>query len=212
MRISHTSRRTLLASLAAAALLFASAGSRAQTAGGVHVVTVLSFGCPVCLMSEGIDAAIASAVTSVGGRFVPAPVPTGDDTVGNRERVYYAARDLNSALAEPVKRSLYRGSQEVQVPLSDMMQVYTWLQQDMPQLEPQLGAIFQRAQSTEARDAMYRAARLAFNAGVTKLPAYLVIHNGRTVAALDPSSVAGQTFTALRDEVIARVQKAAATP
>ncbi len=209
---SPRSRRTVLAALLGGALLCAGTSARAQAPNSVHVVKILSFGCPVCLMSEGIDAAIASAVSAAGGRFVPAPVPTGDDTVGNKERVYYAARDLNAAWAEPVKRSLYRGAQEVQVPLSDMMQVYTWLQQDLPSLEPHLGPVFQRAQSNEARDAMFRAARLALNAGVTKLPAYLVVHNGRTVAALDPSSVPGQSFTALRDEVIARVQKAASTP
>lgn len=174
----------------------------------VDVVKVLSLSCPVCRAAEAHDTAIAQAVAEAGGRFVFAPVPTDPDAVaGARERVYYAARDLAPELERSVKFSLYKGSQDMSVPLNDYLQVYTWLSSDLPELEPRFNAIFQRAQENAAGASLARAARLASAAGVSSLPGYVLLVNGQVAALLDPSAVPGENLIALRDEVIARVRK-----
>ena len=75
----------------------------------VDVVKILSLSCPICYSSETQDAAIASAVFNAGGKFVPAPVPTNAEDSGEKELIYYAARDRGIAYGETVKRVFYKG-------------------------------------------------------------------------------------------------------
>lgn len=175
----------------------------------VDVVKVLSFSCSFCKESEVHDKSIAHAVREGGGRFVWAPVPTHpDDTVGAKERVYYAARDIDQALGEAVKQSLYKGTQDQGQQLFDYLPIYTWLSGDLPAYEKQLNKVFERARSDEALRAMQRAIKLALSAGVDAVPCYLLLRAGTVTANYDRTHPQAPTLSALRELVLGAVRKA----
>ena len=180
----------------------------ADTAPRVDVVKIMSLTCPVCRAAEAHDPAIERAVQDYGGRFVFAPLPTeAENATGAKERVYYAARDIDASTASAVKYSLYKGAQDMGIQLTDYMQIYTWLSQDAPQLESKFEPLFEKAQGDAASNALKRAVRLASQAGVGALPAYVILVDGQVTASLDPQAVPGNSLLTLRDEVIARVRK-----
>jgi hypothetical protein len=203
-------RRLFLKTAFTAAVAYSAMGTAfaADASPRVDVVKVMSLTCPVCRTAETHDFAIERAVQEHGGRFVFAPLPTeAENATGAKERVYYASRDLDASTASAVKASLYKGAQDMGIQLTDYMQIYTWLSQDVPQLEPKFGALFEKAQGDAASNALKRAVRLASQAGVSNLPGYVIIVDGQVTALLDPQSVPGNSLLTLRDEVIARVRK-----
>jgi hypothetical protein len=203
-------RRLFLKTALTAAVAY-SAMSTAFAAGAgprVDVVKIMSITCPVCRAAETHDSAIERAVVAQGGRFVYAPVPTEPENAsGAKERVYYASREFDANTAAAVKYSLYKGAQDMGIQLTDYMKTYTWLSQDVPQLEPKFNQLFEKAQGDEALNSLKRAVRLASEAGVSALPGYVIVVDGRVTALLDPQSVPGNSLLTLRDEVIARVRK-----
>lgn len=197
--------------VAAGALLFSTIGLASGATGfsspRIDVVKIMSLSCPVCRAAEAQDKPISQAVESNGGKFVWAPLPTGDELSGAKELVYYASRELGPDMAETVKNSLYRGVQDMVIPLADFLQVYVWMQQDVAAQEPQFKALFDAAQAAPARKSLSRAAALATEAGVSSLPAYIVLVDGQVATVVDPSNVSGGSLTALREEVISRINK-----
>lgn len=183
--------------------LYAAEGKAAR----LDVVKILNLSCPVCRAAESQDPAIARVVQGLGGRFVWAPVPVGEDANGSKERVYYAARDLSSEIGNRIKQSLYKGIQDMGISLNDYMPIYTWLQQDVPDLEPRFDELFRQAQSATNERALGRAVVLANTAGVQMLPGYIILLNGQVESLVDPSSTASGTVLAMRDELVARIQK-----
>lgn len=180
----------------------------ADKAPRVDVVKIMSLTCPMCRAAEAHDPAIERAVQERGGHFVYAPLPTeAENATGAKERVYYASRDIDATTSAAIKYSLYKGAQDMGIQLTDYIQIYTWLSQDVPQLEPKFGALFEKAQGDAASKALKRAVRLASQAGVGALPAYVIVVDGQVTALLDPPSVPSNSLLTLRDEVIARVRK-----
>lgn len=194
-------RRYVVAVLAAAAL-----PAWAQVDPRVDVVKVMSFSCGVCLASEPNDRLISAAVRAAGtGRFVAAPIPSREEDTGVRERMYYSARDLDAGFGDAVKASLYKGVQDRGLELTDFLQVYSWLQQDLPAYDGQMDALLKAAQGQTSVQSVGRAVKLALSAGVQNFPTYVILVNGQVQTALDPSSK-NNNLSALRDEVIARVE------
>ncbi|KWT98332.1 MULTISPECIES: hypothetical protein [unclassified Variovorax] len=188
----------------ACALMLPSLASAAPT---VDVVKIMSFSCPVCRAAEAQDVAIESAVKAVGGSFVRGPVPVDPAESGAKERVYYAARGVSPAVADTIKNAIYRGAQDLSIPLGEENQVLVWLQQqlgDMP--EKDLTALFEASRGPRGKGALSRAATLAVSVGVESLPAYVIVVDGRPVSSVDPTSVPGGSLTRLRDEVISKVK------
>lgn len=173
------------------------------------VVKIMNFSCPVCRASENLDPGIQEAVAASGGRFVPAPVPA-DDTSGARERVYYAARLQGEAVAQSVRKSLYKGSQDMQMPLDDVAQTVSWLQDDLAgnQVNVNWNQLIQDSQGSAADAALVRAARLALKGGGQGLPLYIVMQNNRVVASFDPQSTGTGSLLTLRDAVVKAVNQA----
>lgn len=198
-------RRMLGMLLALSALPYA--GYSTAAGARVDVVKIMSFSCPVCLAAEAQDRAIAQAVEAHGGQFVRAPVPTGEDDSGTKEIFYYASREKGARLSDAVKDALYKGSQDVVVPLNDLLSVHVWLQRELPDKEAELAPVFELAQQAAARKALSRAVALANQAGVQALPSYVFVVNGRVQGALDPSLVPSGTLLALKDEVVRRIAK-----
>jgi hypothetical protein len=203
-------RRTVLQAAAAfcAAVALSPGAAAAQAAAPrVDVVKIMSFSCPVCRSAEAQDKPIAQTVSSYGGKFIWAPLPTGESLSGAKETVYYASREIPGAMSEAVKQSLYKGVQDMAVPLDDLLQVYVWFQQDMPDGEAKFKPVFDIAQKASARQALGRAAKLATEAGVQSLPAYILLVDNQVAGVLDPTNVSGGSLTALREAVIARIHK-----
>jgi len=198
-------KSALTASIACGAMSTAFA---ADTAPRVDVVKIMSLTCPVCRAAETHDPAIERVVVAGGGRFVYAPLPTEPENAsGAKERIYYASRELDANTAAAVKYSLYKGAQDMGIQLTDYMKAYTWLSQDVPQLEPKFNQLFEKAQGDAALNSLKRAVKLASQAGVSSLPGYVILVDGEVTALLDPQSVPGNSLLTLRDEVIARVRK-----
>lgn len=208
------SRRLILISGLGSVGFARAADTFAPSAGGkvlaprvpVDVVKIMGFTCSICLSAEAQDKAIAKAATDSGGRFVRAPIPVTVADTGAREKLYYAARDMDPALGEAVKQSLYRGLQETEVPLNDLLQVYYWLLQDIPQHEGKFNLLFERAQGAEAADALKRAELLVANSGAQFLPTYVLLTGGKIRAALDTRTSPNPALTSLRDAVISNVE------
>lgn len=153
------------------------------------------------------DTVIEQQTTERGGRFVRAPVPTVEGEGRFKELVYYASRDSSARFAETVKNSIYKGVQDQGISFSDLLQVYVWLQSDIPNNDSQLQALFSGAQAAPAQAALARAARLATRAGVQSLPAYLIMVDGQVSSIVDATSVPGGSLITVREEVLSRVNK-----
>lgn len=195
-------RRALL-SLAAASLLTAGAGATHASKNELIVVKALLFTCPVCRETEAFDATIEREVRAVGGRFIPAPLPTGSAA---RERIYYAARDMAPQVEKALRVSLYKGTQDAGLPLADDVQVMVWLQTDLgSQLNVDWTKVIEKANEGEAHAAIGRAARLALSATVSDTPTYIFIKDGDIVETVDPPKAQGGTG-ALREMVLSRIR------
>lgn len=180
----------------------------ARKADVVDVAKIMRFSCSFCLASESQDRAISEAAQARGGRFVRAPIPDSPSSVGARERVYFAARDLDSAFEVRVRGSLYKASQDAQVVLDTYAQVYYWLEQDLPKDYARLRQLFENAQGASAGMALERAIRLTVNSGVEVLPSYVVLADGRISATIDKSSSGSESYAALREAVVSAIQSA----
>lgn len=200
-------RRTLLKACAATVLAPLGSLVYAQQLIPVDVVKVMSFSCSFCYAAESHDRMILVAAGKSGGRFVRAPIPVEEGASGWRERTYYAARDLDPKLGEAVKESIYRGIQESEVTLNDLTQLYYWFVQDIPAFENRFNALFEKAQAPSSNDALLRAIRLVKNSGVSQLPTYILLSAGAVQATLDSSNSRGTSLPALRDDVIAQIDK-----
>ena len=203
-------RRAVVSASLLAALAAGLPGAAHAAAGAkrtVDVVKIMAFSCPVCRAAEAQDPVIERAVQATGGRFVHGPLPTSAAESGAKERVYYASRSTSPQFASRVADSLYRGLQDLSIPLAELPQVFVYFQQQFPELtDQQLSQLFSAAQDKPAKQALSRAAGLAVAVGAASLPTYVIVVDGRPVAALDPESVGGGSLTVLRDEVIKRVQ------
>lgn len=199
-------KAVLAGAVLASVPLTASVAQAAPQAHRVDVVKIMAFSCPVCRAAEAQDKVIEQAVKAKGGSFVWAPLPADESETGAKERVYYGSRSLKPGLAEEVKQALYKGMQDLAIPLGQEPQVYVWFQQQFSTLsDDEFNELFVAARSDAARAALGRAASLAARMGVDSVPSYIVVVDGRPVVALDPSSVTGGSLSALRDEVINRV-------
>lgn len=184
-------------------ILLASNLAQART----DVVKILSFSCAVCYASEAQDIAIASAVKAKGGKFIPAPVPAASSDTGDKEKFYYAAKNISPELGEKVKKAIYKGIQDIGVPLTSVSETYTWIQQEGGIPDSTLYSIAEDAYKQEATSSFTKAIGLAVNAGVTNLPAYIVLVNGKIVATIDPTNVPGNSLSNVRDAVISKINE-----
>jgi hypothetical protein len=174
----------------------------------VNVVKIMAFSCPVCRAAEAQDTVIERAAKSTGGSFVWAPVPSDATESGSKEMVYYASRSFSRELADKVKLVLYKGQQDLSIPLGEPPQVYNYFQQQLPDMsEEDFKRLFELGQGDAARKSLARAASLASSAGVQAVPTYILIVDGHPVVSLDPTTVQGGSLTVLRDEVINRINK-----
>lgn len=174
----------------------------------LNVVKIISFSCNVCRGSEVIDPALSRAVRAQGGQFVWAPIPVAEkDFLGVKERVYYASRSVSPDIANRVKDSMYKASQDMLVPLDTFSQAYSWLIQDL-QLNSDLAQkIINEAQSPEGIVPLRRAFLLVQEAGISAVPSYLILKNGKVIKSLDPTKADTKSFSDLRDAVLAEISK-----
>lgn len=203
-------RRIFVTLACGAALCAAGRSALAQptpSAKPVDVVKIMSFGCSFCYAAEAHDRMITTAATKTGGRFVRAAIPAEDGATGWRERTYFAARDLDPAFGDAVKQSIYRGVQESDITLNDLTQLYYWFLQDIPAYEARFNKLFELAQAPAAQEALMRAVRLVKNSGASQLPTYVLLVDGAIQATLDSSNSRGTSLAALRDDVLAQVEK-----
>jgi protein-disulfide isomerase len=189
----------------AAGLLLGSLGAQAA----VSVVKVINFSCPYCKSTESMDPPIRRAVEAAGGSMVYAAMPADANSDGSRERMYYAAREAYPELEPRIRASLYKGAQDLGYPLASALQSAEWLSTDLADLNHDWTRVARTADDGEPLRAFQRAIRLAVQAGVQALPAYVVVKDGVVLHTLDVQS-GGGNYSALRQAVLDAVSKAAA--
>lgn len=197
-------RRLALTALLAGAALSASAADKS-----IYVVKLLNFSCSICRASEIQDETIRQAAKATGGQFVYAPMPSEVGTYA-REKVYYASRMQGPTAEAKVRAALYRGAQDMELPLSDMSQVIEWLKDEIGPGIVDWAKLRQDASGPEAEAALSRAAGVAVRSGAQALPSYVLIEDNEPVATLDTTNMSkGSSLLALRDEVVSRINQIA---
>lgn len=174
----------------------------------INVVKIISFSCNVCRASEAIDPILSTEVRRRGGQFVWAPIPVAEsDFLGVKERVYYASRTLDSELSLRVKESMYKASQDVLVPLTTFAQAHSWLTQDLLLDSETAQKIINQAQTPEGLVPLRRAFLLVKEGGISAVPSYLLIKNGKILKSFDMTQSNIKSFSDLRDSILAELYK-----
>lgn len=190
---------------------FAQKNSPRRKTARIDVVKVVSFGCPVSRASEHLDARIQEELRRYGGKFVFSPFPAEadakDDNSGARERVYFASRAFGPFAEQKIRTSLFKGVQDMGLPLNDYMQVFTWLSRDVPELSTKYADIFRQAQEDKARESLSKTAYLAQMSGASALPGYIILVNGEVKTVIGPDDVPGGALPKVRDLVISTIHK-----
>lgn len=202
-------RRSLVVFGAALLLLGSPHISWAKTQSPVNVVKIISFDCGLCYESNTMDRPIKEAVESAGGIFDIAPIPrTSTDW---RERFYYVLRNYGPNVERAARDSLFRGSQEFSYPLMDIPEILDWLRQDMKVKGINWQKVVQQVKSPASAIPVERAIRLVAASGARLTPTYVLIRDGKVLAAYDIDSAPHENLSSLRQAVLAGIAKANAS-
>ena len=152
---------------------------------------------------------IRQAVEATGGKMVYATLPADENSLGERELVYYAARSVAPDKEPQIRESLYKGAQDLGYPLMTVQQTVEWLNTDLEPLKIDWVSVTQAAQSSVAKDAFARAMAITAKAGAQVTPTYIVLKDGILVRTLDVDSTGG-SYAQLREAVMSAIEKAKA--
>jgi hypothetical protein len=196
-------RRFALAVAVCAASLGLSASTWAASNAPVDVVELMSLSCPHCREAEADHAAIAAAAQATGGHLTAAPLPSVEGSYA-RERVYYAIRAYGPATEAAVRASLFKGSQDAGQTFSSILNVRTWLRQDLPNLQVNWDWVMKQAEAPATLEAIKRAVRLVAETHARDLPTYVFLQGGSVVDSLSPADVSDASK--LRAAVVAKIK------
>lgn len=183
-----------------------SAALPAFAAKRVDVVKVMSFSCQVCAASEAIDGAVQLETTKVGGRFIPAPLPTRDEDSGYKERFYFAARNVDAGFGERVKKAIYRSVQERGISVDSEANMLSMLQQELPNDVALYDKAFLGAREKASADSVGKAYLLSQQVGATDTPTYIYLVNGELSGSTSAKDVGG-SMTQLRQAITDMIKK-----
>lgn len=178
----------------------------AQAVSPVHVVEIVNFSCPYCAAMESSGGDLRRAVEATGGRFVFAPLTLQEDRSNWRDRLYYAAREQGPDAEVAVRRALFRGAQDLNLPLENLDQVLVFLGDELAAQAIDWERLRKDATAPATSEAYQRALYLAASAGIDALPAYIFIVDGEVAASIgrDPAT---NDLSALRRNVLDKIQE-----
>lgn len=149
----------------------------------VYLVELANFACPHCAHMEALDPRVAGAVKATGGVFDFAPVRSEKQNI-DPELLYYASRNQGPAVAHVTRVLLFEAMHTDGEPIQSVTQGVVFLQQDWPKQGPAVD--FQKMTADSESPAVVRAAEraqvLGLQEGVSRLPAFIFIQQGRPVA------------------------------
>ncbi|OCX68698.1 hypothetical protein A6M27_17030 [Acidithiobacillus thiooxidans] len=152
----------------------------------VYLVELANFACPHCNHMESFDPKIDAEVKATGGAFDFAPVRAKSQTDAAAE-VYFAAREQGPQIAAITRALLFEAMYNDGEPLQSVTQGVVFLQQDWPKSEP--APNFQKmataTATTTVQQSVLKAMQLGVSLGVSKLPAFVFIHDGRPGLVLE---------------------------
>lgn len=160
----------------------------ASIARPIHLVEIANFGCPYCRSMESMNLDIALTVSKYGGRFIFSPLTWGENVSPVKDLIYYAARNQGDSVETSVRHALFKATQDLQLPMENASQVLVYLRQELPTLAVDWDRLEKDVYASATQDTMLRAARLAVEAGVNHVPAYLYIQSGKIIGILDRSN------------------------
>lgn len=171
----------------------------------IHVVKFINFSCPICKSFENVDPKIASLVEQQGGKFVRAPMSWGTQT-NHRDKFYYAVRNkYPDEITKEVLASFYEGAQEFGLLFENYHQIVVWLQQNKPKLILDWQALIVDADSAVVQESIDKSIQLAVTNGLSQLPAYVLIQNGKVVSIFDQSMPQTNKPFLMADEISKKI-------
>lgn len=163
----------------------------------IYVVELAVFTCPYCKALEAHTGALSMAL---GDHFVFAPVVVpGRFSPG--AKVYYALRDeVNPRL---LRGKIFMLIQTMRFSPQSMADIVQWLRIQGLQFDAEQA--LQEAEGPLVARAVDRAVRLAVMAGVSAVPALIVVADGEVVAAYEQSRAS--TGARIVDKVLNKVEQ-----
>ncbi len=180
--------------------------SIAPAATPVHVVEIANFSCPYCLAMESAGNELRRATEATGGRFVFAPISPQEGASNWQDRIYYAARNQGPKAEAAVRAALFRGAQDLNLPMENLDQVLVFLAEDLSSLELDWVRLRQDALNPSTLESYQRALWLGASAGIDAVPAYIFIVDGEIVDAIGRNPTTND-LSALRREVLDEIKK-----
>lgn len=183
-----------LAALIASAGVLAPAGFAQAEKIPPYVVELAVFTCPHC---RALQSQTRELEHMLGNRFVFAPLATKN---GNNTaiRVYYALRDRRDE--SKIKAGLFELIQGLRMSPGSMGEVIEYLRLHGVELNPR--NVARKAMSTKVSNAMQRAVNLAHAAGVSAVPAMVIVRDGRVAGVFQKSASESNA------DLVERVKKA----
>ncbi len=155
----------------------------------VYLVELANFACPHCNHMQSFDPKIDNAVKATGGEFDFAPVRAKSQTDA-AALVYFAAREQGPRVAAITRALLFEAMYNDGEPIQSVTQGVVFLEQDWPKSQPTPD--FQKMTAATAthpvQDSMIKAMQLGAGLGVSKLPAFVFIHDGSPGLVLERSA------------------------
>lgn len=180
--------------------------SAAPAATPVHVVEIANFSCPFCLAMEPAGAEVRRATEATGGRFVFAPLTLQEGASNWRDRLYYAARNQGPKAEAAVRGALFRGAQDLNLPMENLDQTLVFLAEELSSLGLDWERLRQDALDPTTSESYQRALWLAASAGIDAVPAYIFIVDGEITTAVGRNP-ATNDLSSLRREVLDKIKE-----
>ena len=174
----------------------------------VSVVKVINFTCAICRASDSQDPYIKASVEKAGGKLAYAAMPS-EETQGIRELYYYAARNKMPDMDTKFRQALFKGSQDLNMPLQDIVQLNEFFAQEFSDSKSNWSEIgMDAASGTEPKQSLGRALKMIVQSGAQRLPTYIVLSGTQIMGVLDQDT-AGKTgsLIALREAVVDAVNQ-----
>ena len=152
----------------------------------VYLVELANFACPHCNHMESFVPKISAAVGATGGEFDFAPVRAKGQTDA-AALVYFAARKQGLGAARITRTLLFEAMYNDGEPIQSVTQGVVFLEQDWPKSEPMpnFSEMTAATSTNPVQRSALKAMQLGLSLGVSKLPAFVFIKNGKPGLVLE---------------------------
>jgi hypothetical protein len=152
----------------------------------VYLVELADFACPHCHHMEGYQSQIETAIAKTNGIFDFAPVMAEKQSDASA-KVYFASRSQGPKIARETEALLFTAMATDGLPVQNVTQAIVFLEQDWPgnMVQPNWQNLEKASDGPAAVAAAKKAMALGSSLGVSKLPAFVFIRDGKPIGVLE---------------------------